>query len=218
MIPGELLEPDGSVRQAQSGTPVWFAYTLKGGGREVWHPRFTYYGYRYVQIEGGVPEGTPNAKAELPRVLDLTGLFVYCSADVVGHFACSNAKVNQVHGIIDAAILSNLQSVLTDCPHREKLGWLEQTHLVAGGMLFGYDLPTFYAKICDDMREAQTADGLVPDIAPEYTVFPAGFRDSPEWGSAYVLDPWHAYQMYGDSTVMAKHYDGMKRYVAYLGS
>ena len=83
--------------------------------------------------------------------------------------------------------------------------------------MFNYDVPAFYAKICDDMQEAQTADGLVPDIAPEYTVFPGGFRDSPEWGSAYVIDPWHVYQMYGDATVLAKHYEGMKKYVAYLG-
>ena len=217
MIPGELLEANGLVRQTQSGTPVWFAYTLGGSGREDWRPRFSYYGYRYVQIEGGVPEGTPNAPAELPRILDLKGLFVHCSAETVGHFTCSNPKINRVHGIIDAAILSNLQSVLTDCPHREKLGWLEVSHLLAGGVMFNYDLPAFYAKICDDMREAQTADGLVPDIAPEYTVFSGGFRDSPEWGSAYVIDPWHVYQMYGDATVLTKHYEGMKRYVAYLG-
>jgi hypothetical protein len=216
MIPGELLEADGRVRQAQSGTPVWFVYTLKGGEREVWRPRFTYYGYRYVQVEGSVAAGTPNAKAELPRILDVTSQFVHCSAETVGHFACSNVKINQVHAIINAAILSNLQSLLTDCPHREKLGWLEQSHLVAGGMMFNYDLPAFYAKICDDMREAQTAGGLVPDIAPEYTVFPGPYRDSPEWGSAYVINPWHVYQMYGDATVLTKHYDGIKRYVAYL--
>jgi alpha-L-rhamnosidase len=218
MIPGELLEQNGLVRQSQSGTPVWFAYTLKGGGREVWRPRFSYYGYRYVQVEGGVTEGTANAADDLPRILDLTGQFVHCSAETVGSFTCSNPKVNRVHEIIDAAILSNFQSVLTDCPHREKLGWLEQSHLIAGGIMFNYDVPTFYAKICDDMQQAQTADGLIPDIAPEYTVFPGGFRDSPEWGSAYVIDPWRVYLMYGDATLLAKHYEGMKRYVAYLGS
>lgn len=217
MIPGELLENDGTVRQKQSGTPMWFAYTLGGRGRETWRPRFSYYGYRYVQVEGGVPNGTPNVAAELPRILDLTGQFVHCSAEIVGHFSCSNLKINRVHEIINAAILSNLQSVSTDCPHREKLGWLEQSHLMAGGIMFNYDVPTFYAKICDDMQQTQTADGLAPNIAPEYTVFPGGFRDSPEFGSAYVIAPWLVYQMYGDATLLAKHYLGMKRYVAYLG-
>lgn len=218
MIPGELLEADGQVRQKHSGTPMWFAYTLKGNGREVWHPRFSYYGYRYVQVEGAAPADTPDVPAELPRILDFRGLFVHCSAATVGQFTCSNPKINRVHQIINAAIQSNLQSVSTDCPHREKMGWLEQSHLMAGGLMFNYDVPAFYAKICDDMQQAQTADGLIPDIAPEYTVFPGAFRDSPEFGSAYVIDPWRVYQMYGDTAVLAKHYDSMKRYVAYLGS
>jgi hypothetical protein len=218
MIPGELLETNGLVRQSQSGTPQWFAYTLKGNGRETWHPIFSYYGYRYVQVEGGVPDGTAGASAELPRILDLTGQFVHCSAATVGSFVCSNPKVNQVHNIINAAIQSNLQSVSTDCPHREKMGWLEQSHLTAGGIMFNYDVPAFYDKICEDMREAQTADGLIPDTAPEYTVFPGPYRDSPEFGSAFVIAPWHVYQMYGDATVLAKHYEAIKKYVAYLSS
>ena len=218
MIPGELLDDKGLVSQKASGGPMWFAYTLKGDRREVWSPRFSYYGFRYVQVEGAVPEGTPDAPAALPRIMDLTGQFVHCSAQTVGSFACANPNVNRIHDLIQAAIKSNFQSVLTDCPHREKLGWLEQSHLLAGAMMFNYDVPVYYAKICDDAAEAQTADGLIPDIAPEYTVFPAGFRDSPEWGSAFVINPWHIYQVYADDSVLAKHYEVIKKYVAYLGS
>ena len=218
MIPGELLDDKGLVSQKASGGPMWFAYTLKGDHREVWSPRFSYYGFRYVQVEGAVPEGTPDTPAALPRIMDLTGQFVHCSAQTVGSFACVNPNVNRIHDLIQAAIKSNFQSVLTDCPHREKLGWLEQSHLLAGAMMFNYDVPVYYAKICDDAAEAQTADGLIPDIAPEYTVFPAGFRDSPEWGSAFVINPWHIYQVYADDSVLAKHYEVIKKYVAYLGS
>jgi hypothetical protein len=245
MITSEVVDSNGLADQTSSGKGVWFAYTLKGQGRETWHPRFSYSGFRYVQVEGAAPhdakdisakKGTgsdpinadsaensggevpvPLFPAETPRVHDLTGLFLHASAEVVGQFACSNPKINQVHKIIDAAILSNLQSVLTDCPHREKLGWLEVSQLLRQGLTLNYDLATFYAKICDDMQQAQTPEGLVTDIAPEYTVFEAGFRDSPEWGSAYVIDPWHVYQTYGDATLFAKHYEGMKKYVAYLG-
>jgi hypothetical protein len=75
-----------------------------------------------------------------------------------------------------------------------------------------YDAAAFYAKIADDMGQAQTAGGLVPDIAPEYVVFQRGFRDSPEWGSAFIIAPWLAYQRYGDRRVLERHYDGMVRY------
>ena len=70
----------------------------------------------------------------------------------------------------------------------------------------------------NDMADSQLADGLVPDIAPEYMVFGGGFRDSPEWGSAFVLVPWQQFQFTSDSELLRRHYDGMKRYVAYLGT
>ena len=213
MVPGELLDRDGLVSQRSSGGPVWFSYTLKGGGTEEWTPRFSYTGFRYVQIdETGWPTG-----AEAPRVA-VAGQFIYNSSPVAGKFECSNPLVNRIHHLILAAIESNFQSVLTDCPHREKLGWLEVSHLLAGGMLFNFDTVLFYEKILQDMRDAQLPGGLVPDIAPEYTVFSGGFRDSPEWGSACVIAPWEVYQFYGNVRVLEENYDAMKRYAAYLGS
>jgi hypothetical protein len=218
LVPGELLSADGMVSQRSSGGPVWFSYTLGGGGVEAWHPRFTYYGFRYVQIEGAVPESEPGAPADLPRILELAGQFTHAAADRVGEFTSSKDDLNRIHALILAAIRSNFQSVLTDCPHREKLGWLEVSHLLAGGILYNFDAATFYAKVQDDMRESQTPEGLVPDIAPEYTVFGGGFRDSPEWGSAVVINPWHVAQTYGDTSLLRDHFDVMKKYVAYLGS
>jgi hypothetical protein len=111
-----------------------------------------------------------------------------------------------------------LASVLTDCPHREKLGWLEVTHLMAGSIAYNYNIHRLYGKAVDDMRASQLPNGMVPDIAPELVVFGGGFRDSPEWGSAYVILPWYLYQWYGDKRPMQANYEGMKRYVAYLGS
>ncbi len=218
MITGELLDKDGLVSQRSSGGPVWFAYTLKGVGTETWHPRFSYSGFRYVQVEGGVPSNAKTAAPELPRIEKLEGLFLYPDTATDGAFACSNPQVNQVHGLILAAIKSNFKSVLTDCPHREKLGWLECAHLLAGCFMNNYDCTRFYGKIARDMREAQLDNGLVPDIAPEYVVFDGGFRDSPEWGSACVIGPWQAYLRYGDRRILEEQYDTMKRYVAYLGS
>ena len=216
MIPGELLDPQGFVSQRSSGGPSFFTYTLKSGAPETWHPRFTYYGFRYVQVETRAsPDGQP------PAVLDLTAQFVYSSATPAGEFTSSNQLLNRIHDLIQFAIRSNLQSVLTDCPHREKLGWLEVAHLLGPSILFGYQAPALYAKILQDMSEAQTSEGLVPNIAPEYTVFQgqwAMFRDSPEWGSASVVIPWLLHRWYGDTRVLREHYPMMKRYVDYLSS
>jgi hypothetical protein len=106
--------------------------------------------------------------------------------------------------------------VVTDCPHREKLGWLEQTHLMGNSIRYIYDIHNLYNKIIDDMIEAQLDNGLVPDIAPEYVPFNAGFRDSPEWGSACIILPWYMYEWYGDINIIKRAYPMMKRYVAYL--
>jgi hypothetical protein len=113
---------------------------------------------------------------------------------------------------------SNLAHVITDCPHRERLGWLEQYHLNGPSLRYETDLTRLYAKTFADMADAQRPDGLVPDIAPEYVVFDDGFRDSPEWGSAIVLAAWQHYVWTGDDTPLRRNYDAMKRYVAYLAS
>ena len=106
--------------------------------------------------------------------------------------------------------------MVTDCPHREKLGWLEQTHLMGNSIRYIYDIHNLYNKVIDDMIEAQLDNGLVPDIAPEYVPFDAGFRDSPEWGSACVILPWYMYEWYGDINIVKRAYPMMKKYVTYL--
>ncbi|MDP9037579.1 MAG: glycoside hydrolase family 78 protein [Myxococcota bacterium] len=217
LTPGELLTPQGTVTQASMGGPIWFEYKLRGGSTENWHPRFSYTGFRYVQVDGGVPAARAAAFPGRP-VVTLAGQFIHTSAEPAGDFKCSDPDVNNVHALILASMRSNLQSLLTDCPQREKLGWLETSHLMGRAMMFNLDLQTLYEQEVANMREAQTATGLVPDIAPEVTTFAGDFRDSPEWGSAYVVDPWNVFQMYGDPTILEHDYGGMKRYVDYLGS
>ncbi|MBL0160427.1 MAG: family 78 glycoside hydrolase catalytic domain [Bryobacterales bacterium] len=206
MIPGELLTPEGLVTQRSSGGPTSFSYTLKGSGTEVWTPRFTYYGFRYVQVETTATVGK------------LEGEFVYLDAPRAGTFSSSNELFDRIHTLIDTAVRSNLQHSLTDCPHREKLGWLEVSHLMGASLLYNWDLRTFLPKVIRDVREAQTVDGLIPSIAPEYVTFGGAFRDSPEWGSAGVILPWLAWQWYGDRQTLAFAYPMMKRYNEYLGT
>ncbi|MDR6785228.1 alpha-L-rhamnosidase [Pedobacter africanus] len=217
IVPAEILDDQGMADQSASGSPYYFDYTLKGGDEEIWEPRFSYYGFRYALVEGGVPAGQP-AISGRPTVERLQMLHTSNSAPEVGTFSCSNTLFNQTFKLIDWAMKSNMSHVSTDCPHREKLGWLEQTHLVGGSLKYNYDIQLFYNKIIEDMTESQLSSGLVPDIVPEYVVFEDGFRDSPEWGSAAVIIPWYLYEWYGDKKAIEKAYPMMKRYISYLES
>ncbi len=217
LVPAELIDDKKQANQKASGWPYYLSYTLKGDGVETWRPLFTYYGFRYVQVDGAIPENDKSLNG-LPRIIGMEMLHTRNSSPEVGRFECSNELFNRINSLILWAIRSNFQSVLTDCPHREKLGWLEQTFLMGGGIHYNFDLYHLYSKQVMDMIEAQTAEGLVPDIAPEYVHFDSGFRDSPEWGSASVVLPWMVYTWYGDMTLMDKAWPMMVRYVEYLKS
>ena len=212
LTPSELITKDGQPNQSASGSPYYYSYILKGDGVETWRPRFTYYGFRYVKVEGATPE-KENQKVHL---VELKLLHNRNSTPSTGTFTCSNDLFNRTFELINWGIKSNLQSVLTDCPHREKLGWLEQTFLMGSSVHFNFDLYQLYRKQVNDMMEAQLENGLVPDIAPEYVAFEGGFRDSPEWGSASVILPWLIYKWYGDASVMKKAWPMMVKYAEYL--
>lgn len=214
IIPAELLHENGQANQNATGRSHFYTYVLKGNGIEKWQPKFTYYGYRYIQVEGASPMSSP--KDGIPEIVDLKMLHNRNSSPEVGQFNTSYELLNRIDTLIKWAIKSNFQSVLSDCPHREKLGWLEQTYLMGEGIHFNYDVYGLYCKIVDDMITAQTPDGLVPDIAPEYVEFVGGFRDSPEWGSAAVILPWLIYKWYGDPKPMEKAWSMMTKYVQYL--
>lgn len=220
IIPGELLNADGTVTQRATGSPYTFNYILKGEGVETWQPRFTYYGFRYVQVERSVPRGEINPSG-MPVMIEIKSLHNRYAASRVGTFSCSNELFNKTFTLIDWAVKSNMQSVLTDCPHREKLGWLEQVHLMGSSIRYNYDVINLFKKIIHDMKTAQTTDGLVPEISPEYVKFEYGngmFRDSPEWGSSCVILPWYLYQWYGDKETLNSSYPMMQKYIMYLRS
>ncbi len=217
ITPGELIHDNGLVNQSASGDPHYYVYTLKGDGVESWQSRFTYYGFRYIQIEGAVPEGEPNPH-NLPVVLGVRSLHVRNAAPATGTFKSSNVLFNQIFTLINWAVKSNIAHVVTDCPHREKLGWLEETYLMGNSIQLNFDMALLNKKMFADMKSAQLKSGLIPDIVPEYVPFDGGFRDSPEWGSAAVILPWYCYQWYGDRAILADHYDMMKKYVDYLSS
>ena len=166
-------------------------------------------------VEGGAPASEKPGKYK-PSIINMQLLHTCNSAPRVGEFSCSNELFNQINTLIDWAIRSNVQSVVTDCPHREKLGWLEQTYLMGASMFYNYNLYPLYRKAIRDMIDAQTTEGLVPDIAPEFVPFSGGFRDSPEWGSAGVILPFMIWQWYGDLSVVEEALPMMRKYVNYL--
>jgi hypothetical protein len=212
LTPGETLDKNGLVDQRQTGRPHYYTYILKGSLQaEIWHPRFSYYGYRYLQIEG-----------DIDVLKKVESCFVYNSAERIGSFECSNPRINATHQIIDRAIRSNWQAVWTDCPSREKLGWLEQDWLNGEALVYNYDARRMIEQTMQNIVDAQHDDGSMPEIAPEYTQFTGTwarpFQESPEWGGAIIALPMLYWQHYGDMDLADQHYDAMKRYLAYLVS
>jgi alpha-L-rhamnosidase len=221
LTPGELLNPDGSVSQKSSGDgprgAQWWSYTLRGDKEETWEPRFSYYGFRYLQVEW-VGDG---AAAVPGKILRVAAERLTSDSPATGSFASSNEMLNAIHKLIVEAMHNNEVSVFTDCPHREKLGWLEETHLVASGLMFNNDLHGLYAATAKNIRDAQHENGTVPTIAPQYTMFGPKYPiydDSPEWGSASILATWNAYRFYGDTTQLERNYSTMKAYLQFLES
>lgn len=217
IYPGELLQ-DGRVNQKATGSPYYFEYVLKGDGEESWQPRFTYYGFRYLEVRGAAPKGEKTT-ARLPEIISLKGLHTRNAAPRVGEFVSSNDLFNKTDKLIDWATKSNMASVLTDCPHREKLGWLEQSHLMISSIMYNYDVATLANKVVDDIITSQLDNGLIPETAPEYILFTWGgdmFRDSPEWGSTGIILPWYLYKWYGNTEVLERAYPMMQRYISYL--
>ena len=219
LLVAEALTDEGACNQRQTGRQHYYEYTLKGEGDETWHPRFSYYGFRYIQVEGAVLKGQKNPQ-KLPVLKDIQSCFVYNSAKKVSTFESSNPIFNAAHRLIGKAVRSNMQSVFTDCPHREKLGWLEQVHLNGPGLLYNYDLTAYAPQIMQNMADAQHSNGAMPTTAPEYVVFEGpgmdAFAESPEWGGSLVIFPFMYYETYGDDSLIRKYYSNMRRYVDYL--
>lgn len=211
ITPAETLPPEGLCNQKQTGRPHYYTYILKGEDKETWHPRFSYYSFRYLQIEG-----------DIEVLKDVQSCFIYNAAHRTGTFECSNPLINDTHRLIDRAIRSNWQAVWTDCPAREKLGWLEQDWLNGEALVYNYDARSMMEQTMQNIVDAQHEDGSMPEIAPEYTIFTGSwakpFQESPEWGGAIIALPMLYWLHYGDISLAREYYEPMKRYINYLAS
>ncbi|MFF5083215.1 family 78 glycoside hydrolase catalytic domain [Actinoplanes sp. NPDC000266] len=206
VYPAESLSGD-HVDQSISnvGTPIWDQFTSKGG-TQTWHPRFNYHGFRYLEV-AGLPEGAR---------ISVAGLRTMGDYDPAGSFDTSDDVLDGIHRLTRRAVENNMQSILTDCPSREKLGWLEQDHLAYDAIARSYDVRPLMDKIVQDMVDGQEVSGLVPSTVPDHTSLAGAYRDDPNWGGALVLVPWQTYRTYGDREILERNYPAMRRYLAYL--
>jgi alpha-L-rhamnosidase len=213
---GEVVNDDGTIHRGTMGGAhrgsAWWQYTKASDEEETWFPQFYYVGSRYLYTEL-IPASEGAAG---PKVESVEMVIVHSTAAPVGHFATSDPTLNRIRDLVRWAQRSNMVSILTDCPHREKLGWLEQNHLCGPALRYEWDIARLAAKNVRDMTEAQTADGLIPNIAPEYTVFKGTFRAAAEWGASFIMVPWQQYLFTGDDALLREHYEAMKHYFAYL--
>lgn len=235
LTPAEVLGPDGEIFRGTMGSAArgssWWQYTKATDQDEDWFPRFYFVGSRYLQAEffapGTVPptavdragaEGADSAapRDRRPRLIALEAAIVHASVEPVGTFASANPRLTRIRDLVRWSQRSNMMSILTDCPHREKLGWIEEFHLNGPSLRYEFGLSRLFAKAARDMAEAQTDDGLVPNIAPEYTEFKGAFRNAAEWGAAFIQVPWQQYLFDGDEAPLRQHYDAMARYVTFL--
>ncbi|MGJ5815232.1 family 78 glycoside hydrolase catalytic domain [Paludibaculum fermentans] len=178
-------------------------YVLKGAGVETWEPRFTWHGFRYVDVTGA---------AEAPQ---LEVRSVHSAVEAAGRFECSNPLFNKIHETFVKTQLANMHGgVTSDCPHRERLGYTGDGQVAAQAAIYALDMARFYTKWTDDIADSRNHQtGFVPHTAP----FEGG-GGGPPWGSAMVLMPWYLYLYYGDRMVLARHYEAMRAWVRYLES
>ncbi len=218
ITPSEVMSPEGEVQQLNLwGGHSFASYTLSGKGAEAHDWRFFYHGFQFVQLKGGVPKGMPNPD-NLPVVEELKLVHVRTDNPEVGQFSTSKELYNQTHSLIDWAMKSNMAYSLTDCPHREKLGWLECVHLLFRTFSYRYSSEDWFHKIARDMRDIQLEDGRITTVAPDYLMLPPSspYKFTIEWGAAGVLMPWEAYEWHGDKRFLTENYEMMKGYVDWI--
>ncbi|HPN35164.1 MAG TPA: family 78 glycoside hydrolase catalytic domain [bacterium] len=202
----EVLNPDGTLyKDNYRSAKATDTYILKGKGKEVYQPTFTYRGFRYVQV-AGYP-GKPGLDA-------ITGCVFNSDATETGVFTCSNELINRIQHNISWGLTGNLHSVPTDCPQRdERLGWMGDAQVIAPTACFNRDMADFFRKWMQDIADCQGADGAVRDVNPcldRYSVA------SPAWGDAVVIIPWVVYQYYGDRRIIEQYYPNMAAWVEYM--
>lgn len=179
-------------------------YILRGDeGGEIFCPRFTFHGFRYIEISG---------VEKAPDLSDVQGIQLSSVPRITGEVGTSDRLLNRFIENIRWSMLCNFISIPTDCPQRnERMGWAGDTHVFCRTATFEADTRLFYLRYLDDFRDLQETDGRLPNIAP----IGGGFGGI-TYESAMILIVWELYQQYGDVRIVREYYDSMKKWMAYI--
>ena len=197
----EMLNTDGTIYTTNlRGAPSIDNYTTRGGGMEIWQPRFTFHGFRYVELTGLTARPSMDA---------VTGIVINSDTPRSGQFACSDPRINQLQSNIQWGQRGNYLSVPTDCPQRdERMGWMGDAEVFVRTATYNADVAAFFTKWMVDVDDAQTKDGAYSDISPSY-----GGGGTPAWADAGVICPWTIYLADGDKRILETHLPAMTKWV-----
>jgi len=204
----ERLHDDGTVSMENLRTAlVTDTYTLKGGGPETWEPRFTYHGFRYVEVTGFPGK---------PPLTALEGHVVNDDLAKTGEFASSNDLLNKIYQCVVWGVRGNYRSMPTDCPQRdERQGWLGDRAAESLGEMFIFDNHLLYQKWLRDIVDAQQDNGSVPAVAPHFWMV---YNDDVTWPSALLIIPNSLREQFGETAPIAQNYPAMVKWVDHMST
>ena len=209
----EVLLADGDVDQSNlRAARATDTYTLKGAAEgETWEPRFTYHGFRFVEVSGF--PGTPTAA-------DVIGIVVHSDLSETGHLRVDHPIIQQLWQNTLWSQRSNFVGLPTDCPQRdERLGWMGDAGVFWDAASFNMNVVAFTKRFMGDVRDGQSADGAFPDFAPNaWDTRWGAYGASPGWSEAGIILPWTVWKKYGDTDVIDQNWEAMTRYMTFLSS
>ncbi len=183
-------------------------YTLRGAGEEVWEPRFTYHGFNYVEatVESGEAE-----------ILGLEGCVVHTDFESIGTFEASMPELTKLFECTRRSFIGNYVGIPTDCPHREKNGWMGDALLASETGLFNYDLAETYTAWMQTIADAQRPNGQLPGIVPTGG-WGFNWGSGPVWDSAFIQIPYSVYVYSGKMQIIEMNYAPMRQYIRFLST
>lgn len=207
MTDGELDNASNAMYIFNEGVRFQTDEIVLSGGADLYKPEYVYHGYRYVCVE-------TDGETEIS---DPVGYFVHTDLERIGGFECSAPQLNALYEMSVQAILSNYVGFPTDCPQREKNGWTGDAQLSLETSVYTFDMCESYAKFLRDIADCQRSCGQIPAIVPT-AGWGYNWGSGPAWDVAFFRLAYAEYYYYGRTDILDEHYEGLKKYLAYLST